>query len=67
MNFQQYMEAFAREHINGSMLCDLDEISLDELGIMSKLHKIRMLNVINGTTTVRPLIERDPYVRCYMK
>ena len=49
LKLEQYCEIFAAERIDGEMLAEMDEaIMMKELGINSKLHRIRLLVVING-------------------
>ena len=45
----QYKEAFRREHVDGSLLAELDEEILSkELGIESKLHQKKILLLVQG-------------------
>ena len=45
----KYKNAFIREEISGALLQDLDEEILEtELGITSKLHRLKLLRVIDG-------------------
>ena len=64
MNMDEYHPLFARQQINGEILsrCN-DQILQQELQIKSKLHRIRLMGLINGQTSVRHLL--DPYVKCY--
>lgn len=49
LKLEQYCEIFAAERIDGKMLAEMDEDVLKEdLGVASKLHRIRLLIVING-------------------
>ena len=49
LKLSQYKEKFEEEQINGSLLLDLDdEILKDELGMTSKLHRLKIVRVIEG-------------------
>lgn len=65
MHLQEYMKVFFTEHIDGPGLCTMNEATLHQLGVISKLHRIKLLNIINGKLSARCYLERDPYVRCY--
>lgn len=67
MHLQDYANNFMRERIDGPILCTLDDGTLNEIGIGSKLHRIKLLNVIKGKVSARTYLERDPYVKCYKK
>ena len=64
MNLQQYQEAFGREQIVGDILADLDEGVLEhELGMASKLHRTRLMKMVNGRSSAVAVLEgQDPYV-----
>jgi len=64
MDLTQYKEKFTREHITGEILTELDEdILLHELGVSSKIHRIRLMKVINGQHSVQHILSgADPYV-----
>ena len=48
-----YKETFTQECINGPLLLELDESILEEeLGISLKLHRIKLLAIINGRISV---------------
>ena len=43
---QQYREVFEREHIDGEILQELDDEILEkDLGVTSKLHRIRIMKL----------------------
>ena len=65
MHLQEYMHSFLQQGINGSVLCGLDETRLASLGMSSKIHKLRLMSIIDGRTSARPFFEKDPYVQCY--
>ncbi|XP_019860368.1 PREDICTED: uncharacterized protein LOC109588671 [Amphimedon queenslandica] len=49
MRLEQYAETFQREQIDGKILIELDESILkEELGIAKKIHRLKLLNIING-------------------
>ena len=52
MGLQQYKEVFEKEQINGEVLIELDEdILKEELGVSSRVHRIRLMKVINNRYT----------------
>lgn len=49
MGFKSYQENFKREQVNGEILCECDEeVLTNDLGISSKLHRMRIMKVISG-------------------
>ena len=49
MGLAQYKDIFARERITGDVLSELSEEDLQhELGITSRIHRIRLMKVITG-------------------
>ena len=54
MNLGQYKETIARECVDGEILSELDEQSLEnELGISSKIHRIRLMQIITGSRSAK--------------
>ena len=53
LNLAMYKEAFKREQIDGWLFAELnDEILEHELGITSRLHRIKLIRVIEGKLKV---------------
>lgn len=51
MGLKAYQERFEQEQVNGEILSECDEEVLkNDLGINSKLHRMRLLKVISGTS-----------------
>ena len=48
MDLPQYREAFSKEWVDGEVFKDLDEEALQELGVASKLHRLKLMKVITG-------------------
>jgi hypothetical protein len=49
MGLKSYQEKFEQEQVNGEILSECDEEVLKtDLGISSKLHRMRLLKVISG-------------------
>ena len=47
----QYKEAFSREIIDGVTFLGLDDVTLDkELQVSSKIHRLRILKLMDGDT-----------------
>lgn len=63
MSLSQYQEAFLKEQINGEILSECDETMLqNDLGVVSKLHRMRLIKVISGRHSAKSLLDGgDPY------
>ncbi len=63
MKMSQYVEAFKSEQITGEILSELNEQVLqEELGITSKIHRIKLMKVIAGRHSAMSLLNGDdPY------
>ena len=64
MGLEQYTPTFKQEQINGDILstCD-DAILKDELSVTSRLHRMRLLRVIEGTYSVHEIMSgKDGYI-----
>ena len=63
MHLAQYKDVFASEQITGEVLAELDEEILQkELEISVKIHRIRLMKVINGKYSVQQILSgNDPY------
>ena len=49
MGLKMYWENFIAEQVNGEILSECDEEVLkNDLGVTSKLHRMRLLKVISG-------------------
>ena len=58
MDLTQYKENFEREHISGEVLIECDEdVLMQELGILSKLHRIRLLKIISGQQSAKDIFD----------
>ena len=59
MGLSQYKNKFISERVSGEILleCD-DQVLQDELGIQSKIHRIRLAKVISGTHSAKSIIEQ---------
>ena len=69
MELAQYKEAFVKESVSGEILADCDdEILQTDLGVASRLHRLRLMKVVSGRHSAASLIEGvDPYVTLGMK
>ena len=64
MDLGQYKDTFSRECVSGEILleCD-DDILRNELGVVSRLHRLRLSKIIDGRHSATNVIEgADPYV-----
>lgn len=60
MDLMQYKEVISREHIDGEILCDLDEQSLEsDLGVAVKLHRVRLMKVITGCHSAKQFLTQS--------
>ena len=60
LRLTKYKDAFIREEISGALLQDLDEEILEtELGITSKLHRLKLLRVIDGRQPLDELFKKS--------
>ena len=49
MGLGQYKETFERESVDGGILSALDDTTIrDELGVASKIHRMRIIKLIDG-------------------
>ncbi len=58
MHLSQYKEVFKSTQIDGELLTAVDECDLqEELGVHSKLHRLRLLKVARGSQSIQDLIQ----------
>ena len=56
LNLKQYKDSFLTEGIDGDIFSQLDDEMLEQdLGIRCKLHRLKLLQVISGKTSVMQL------------
>ena len=56
MSLEKYQENFKREQVNGEILSECDEeVLTNDLGISSKLHRIKLMKVISGMFVVKSI------------
>ena len=49
MSLDKYQNNFKREQVNGEILSECDEdVLTNDLGVSSKLHRIKLMKVISG-------------------
>ena len=57
MNLEQYKETVAREFVDGEILSELDDKSLEnDLGISSKIHRLRLMQIITGSHSAKDFL-----------
>eukprot|EP00731_Ephydatia_muelleri_P034474 Em0061g12a len=63
MGLEQYSQDMAREHITGDVLLECTEGILEkELNILSKLHRVRLLKLIDGSHSAKGILSGEgPY------
>ena len=60
----KYRETFAQKSIDGMILAECDEpILQNELGVSSKVDRIKLMKVITGEYSALSIIEGDNYVQ----
>ena len=63
MELSQYKEAFLKEQISGDILLHCDNQILEvELKMSSRLHRLRLMQVIDGKVPVQQLLHDSRYV-----
>ena len=56
LGLSKYKNKFSEENITGSLLSEFDEEILEkELGITSRLHRIKLLRIIDGRQSINTL------------
>lgn len=62
MGLSQYRDNFIKEHIDGEVLVDLGEEELKDLGVISKIHTLRLKKIIEGKIPSQKYLEEgNPY------
>lgn len=63
MNLGQYRAKFASEMISGELLIELGQEDLErELDVKSKIHRLRLMKIIDGHHSARNILEgQSPY------
>lgn len=63
MELSQYKDAFQKEQITGDILLECDNQILEvELKISSRLHRLRLMKVIDGKAPALQLLHDSRYV-----
>ena len=58
MNLQKYQGRFAEEGVDGAILMDIEENTLEtELGITSKLDRVKLMKIIKGERSAKSVLE----------
>lgn len=56
MNLKQYKDSFSTEVVDGAIFAQLDDTILEhDLGVQSRLHRLKLLRVITGKQSVMQL------------
>ena len=59
MKLGMYKEGFKSEEITGDLMLELDDdILKQDLGMASRLHRIKLLKVITGQYSVQPFLDK---------
>ena len=63
MNLSQYQAKFVSEQVTGDILIELNDEHLEsELQIKSKIHRVRLMKIIEGQHSAKSIIEGEsPY------
>ena len=55
---KQHQDRFAQESIDGAILMEIEETTLEaELGVTSKLHRVKLLKIISGERSAKSVLE----------
>ena len=58
MDLDEHCSRFKAEHVSGEVLLQCDDTALrDDLGVASRVHRIRLLQIITGTHSVPTLFQ----------
>ena len=63
MNLSQYKDVFFKEMISGEILLECNETDLEnELNVKSKIHRLRLMKIVNGHHSAKNILEgQNPY------
>ena len=53
MNLGQYKDNFQREQVDGELMLELNKSDLEDLGVTKNIHQIRLLKLIDGSSSVK--------------
>ena len=53
MNLGEYKDGFQREQVDGELMLELTKSDLEDLGITKNIHQIRLLKLIDGSSSVK--------------
>ena len=53
MNLGEYKDSFQREQVDGELMLELSKSDLEDLGITKNIHQIRLLKLIDGSSSVK--------------
>ena len=53
MNLGEYKDSFQREQVDGELMLELTKSDLEDLGITKNIHQIRLLKLIDGSSSVK--------------
>jgi hypothetical protein len=59
MSLGQYREKILSEHISGEILLECDDAILqEEIGVTSRIHRIRIMKIISGQHSTKTMLEK---------
>ena len=53
MNLGEYKDSFQREQVDGELMLELRKDDLADLGVTKNIHQIRLLKLIDGSSSVK--------------
>ena len=60
MSLGQYCDKILSEHISGEILMECDDAILEEeIGVASRIHRIRIMKLISGQHSAKSLLEKE--------
>lgn len=58
MDLELYADKFYQEKVSGEILAEIDETVLqEELGVISRLHRLRLLKVMTGAHSAQNILQ----------
>jgi len=53
MNLAEYKDSFQREQVDGELLVDLTKTELEDLGVTKRIHQLRLMKLIDGSSSAK--------------
>ena len=53
MNLVEFKDSFQREQVDGELLAELSKQELEDLGVTKRIHQLRLIKLINGSSSAK--------------